>query len=426
MRSAFILIAFSFSHSIHAADWPHWRGPSRNGLTDETSGWTDGRWLPAKATWSANVGSGASSPLVIGDQVFVLGRSGGQDVARCLSAHDGKELWSTGYRTPEYGRFHVGDEGLYSGPSSTPEFDPETKLLYTLSSDGDLNCWDTSAKGKKVWGLNLYETYKVQRRPKLTRAPQRDYGYTSSPLVHGSWLLVEVGSSRGNLIAFDKKSGKEVWASDLKDEAGHNAGPTPITIEGVPCVALLTQRNLAVIRLDAGKEGKTVASYPWITDFANNIASAAVKDNFVLVTSAYNQYAICKLKITLAGAEKVWQQKYPSKVCTPIVHDGHVYFVWQKVRCLDWQTGEQRWEGGAFGDPGSCIVTADNRLIVYGRNGKLALVETAKRSPKVYRELAMKDNIFAAAAWPHVAIANGRIICRDREGHLACFAIGKR
>jgi outer membrane protein assembly factor BamB len=410
---------------LFAGDWPHWRGPTRHGLTDEPSGWADGRWLSDRPTWTAKVGQGASSPLVVGDRVYTLGRSDGHDVVRALSVRDGKELWSVRYRAPEYGRFHAGDEGLYSGPSSTPEYDPETRLLHTLGPDGDLHCWDTAADGKKVWGLNLYDAYKVKQRPRLTRAPQRDYGFTSSPLVHGSWLLVEVGSPRGTLIAFDKKTGKEAWTSELTDEAGHNAGPVPMTVEGVPCVALLTQRHLAVIRLDARKEGKTIATYPWVTDFANNIASPAVRNNFVLVTSAYNQNIICKLKVTLAGIEKVWERKYPSKVCTPIIHDGHVYFAWQKVRCLDWETGEQKWEGGSFGDPGSCIVTADDRLVVYGHNGKLALVETAKRSPKAYTELAVRDRIFANLAWPHVAIAGGRVYCRDRDGNLACFATGK-
>jgi hypothetical protein len=110
-------------------------------------------------------------------------------------------------------------------------------------------------------------------------------------------------------------------------------------------------------------------------------------------------------------------------VCTPVIHEGHVYFMWQKVRCLDWETGRQKWEGGSFGDPGSCILTVDDRLIVYGKNGKLALVETAKRSPSAYRELAVRDNLFNALAWPHAALAAGRLYCRDREGNLACFTV---
>ncbi|MSR54730.1 MAG: hypothetical protein EXS09_15800 [Gemmataceae bacterium] len=421
--SAMVLVLVPLAAS--ASDWPTWRGPLRNGLSDETSGWSDSRWLAEQPAWSANVGVGASSPLVVGNSVYTLGRSDGHDLLRSLNTLDGKERWSVRYKSPEYARFHNGDEGFYSGPSSTPEYDPKTKLIYTLGSDGDLHCSNTTAEGKKVWSTNLYDTYKVKQRPKLTRAPMRDYGYTSSPLVHGDWLLVEVGATRGTLIAFDKKTGKEVWASEFKDEAGHNAGPVPMVIEGVPCVALLTQRNLAVIRLDAGNEGKTVAAYPWVTDFANNIASPAVKDNFVLVTSAYNQYAMCKLKITLKGAEQVWQKPYPSKVCTPIIHDGSVYVAWQKIRCLDWETGDQRWEGGSIGDPGSCILTSDERLLVYGHNGKLILVETAKRSPKLFKELAAKDKIFATHAWPHVALADGRVYCRDRDGKMVCFGLAK-
>src|SRR5687768_15850240 len=150
--SSFALLFITASPQI-AADWPHWRGPTRNGLTAEPSGWADGRWLSDQPAWTANVGAGASSPLVVGDRVYTLGRSGSRDVVRCLSARDGKELWAVGYRGPEYGRFHNGDEGLYSGPSSTPEYDPETKRLYTLGPDGDLRCWDMAAAGKEVWGL---------------------------------------------------------------------------------------------------------------------------------------------------------------------------------------------------------------------------------------------------------------------------------
>src|SRR5262249_31413545 len=153
---------------------------TRDGVIDEPSGWADGRWLAEQPSWTAKVGSGASSPLVAGDHVYTLGRIEGHDVVWGLGIRDGKEVWIAKYRGPENGRVPAGDESLYSGPSSTPEYDPETKLLYTLGSDGDLRCWDTAAAGHEVWGLNLYDGYRVKQRPRLTRAPQRDYGYTSS------------------------------------------------------------------------------------------------------------------------------------------------------------------------------------------------------------------------------------------------------
>ena len=409
-----------------AADWPHWRGPARSGISDEASGWTGEAWLAEKPVWTSNVGAGASSPLVVGDRVFTLGYESGKDVLRCSGAKDGKPLWAVSYKCPKYGRFHIGDEGFYSGPSSTPEYDPASGYLYTLSVDGDLNCWDSKAEGKKVWGRNLYGDYKAERRPKLARGEQRDYGYTSASLVHGDWLLVEVGSAkRGSVIAFDKATGKEAWASELKDEAGHTGGLSPMRVEGVACVAVLTLRSLAVIRLDAGKEGKTVGTFPWVTDFANTIAGPAVDGDSVIIAAAYNHNAMCKVTATLDGLKEAWRKKSPSKVCTPVIHDGSVYVAWQRVKCIDFKTGDLKWEGGAIGDPGSCIVTGDGRLLVYGSNGKLILVEGAKRSPKAYKELAAKEKLFESSAWPHVAIAGGKIYCRDRDGNLTAFTLGK-
>src|SRR5947208_16280565 len=125
--------ALALTLSAFAADWPHWRGPDRNGITDESSGWTGEQWLADKPAWTATVGEGASSPIVVGERVFTLGWEDGNDTLRCLSAKDGKLVWSQSYKCPRYGRFHMGDEGLYSGPSSTPEFDPATGFLYTLS-----------------------------------------------------------------------------------------------------------------------------------------------------------------------------------------------------------------------------------------------------------------------------------------------------
>jgi outer membrane protein assembly factor BamB len=408
------------------ADWPHWRGPGRNGHSPESSGWKGGRWLPGRETWSAHVGVGCTSPVVAGGKVYVMGWEGGRDHVHCLDAGTGKELWKVSYRSPSYGRHHMGDEWFYSGPSSTPEYDAGTGYLYTLGIDGDLHCWDTRKRGRKVWHLNLYDRYRMPRRPKVTRTgSRRDYGYTTAPLVHGDWLLVEVGGNAGNLVALDKRTGKQRWASACKDLAGHTGGLTPLKVDGVPCVAVLTLTHLRVYRLDRGHEGETAAGYEWTTSFANNIPTPTAVGQEVLITSAYNKYSLCKLHISLKGARKVWQVEHPSKACSPVVHKGHVYLAWQRVRCLDLRTGKLQWQGGRFGDTGSCLVTADDRLVVFGNKGTLALVDTAEHSPGKYRELAKKDGLFRALAWPHVVLAEGRIYCKDRKGNLKCFAVRK-
>lgn len=115
------------------------------------------------------------------------------------------------------------------------------------------------------------------------------------------------------------------------------------------------------------------------------------------------------------------------RICSPIIHDGHVYWAWRQARCLDFATGEQRWEGGDFGDAGSCIITADDRLIIFGRQGKLSLVNTAARSSGQYQPLAENDGLFATDVWPHVVLADSRLYLKDRLGNLKCYELrGKR
>lgn len=418
-----LLVVFGTVGAVAAEDWPHWRGPHRDGKTSEHSGWPHQSWPAMKPAWQADVGRGSSSPVVVGEHVFVLGWKNKQDHLQCLDAATGRQQWVQAYSAPKYGRKSNGDQGLYDAVTSTPEFDPQTGGLYTLGIDGDLNCWATRRAGRRVWHLNLYDEFDVPSRPKVGRSGQRDYGYTSSPLVYGDWLIVEVGAASGNLIGFDKRTGKILWRSAANDASGHNGGPVPITVEGIPCIAVHTFEGLLVVRLDKPNLGKTVATYPWKTDFANNIATVAVHENEVLLTSAYNHYKIAKIRVALEGAKLIWQQKYPSKVCTPVIHAGRVYFSWRKLHCLDFATGKLLWQGGSYGDPGSCILTADDRLVVWGNSGDLALVETAARSPDRFQQLALRRGLGTVDAWPHVALANRQLYCRDRSGRLTCFRL---
>ena len=415
----------SWASMAVAGDWPHWRGPTRDGILAESSDWKSGDWLAAKPDWMRNVGIGTSAPLIFKDRVYVIGWAGKKDTLRCLDLKTGEDLWSQAYPCPSHGRVHTGDPQMYGGPHAAPEIDTGTGMLYSLSLDGDLNCWNLNEKGKTVWSLNLYKQYDVKQRPKLTPIYHRDYGYTTSPLIHGDWLIVEVGSTtKGTYIAFDKKTGKELWASELKDEAGHAGGLTPMTVDNVPCLAGFTQRNLAVIRLDADKLGATVAKQEWITEGDCNIATPVAVGNSVLVTSGYNQSAIARYDVDLkSGMNEVWKKKVYSKVCSPVIHDGSVYFSWMKVYCLDWKTGEKKWDGGAYGDAGSCVVTSDGKLIVYGGHGKVGLIEGAAKSPKAFQELSVRDRIFEVPAWPHIAIGTGCVLCRDKNGNLHRYSI---
>ncbi len=417
-----LLLALALAPALAAADWPCWRGPERNGVSREALGPEAKAISLGGPQWRCDLGEGCGSVVAFGGRVYGAGWRDGKETVFCLSAQEGRILWSRSYACPRYGRYAVGDQGWYAGPTATPSLDPGTRALYTLGADGDLRCWDGGRNGARVWAVNLYDQYGAQRRPNVGGG-QRDYGFTTAPLVHRDLLLIAVGPPAGLVVAVDKRSGKRRWASECKDFAAHTGGMSPLDVEGLHCLAVLSLKRLVIIRLDAGHEGETLAEYPWQTDFANNLVTPTVVGHRVLLSSAYNISKTVLLNVTREGIHPEWESRRFSGVGSPVPYKDHVYLPFQTLRCLRMSDGAEVWSGGRFGPDGSCLVTRDGYVLV-GGSGKLAVVDTAVRSRDAYRERATLDGWSARnGAWPHVVFSDGRMYCKDRNGRLTCISV---
>lgn len=65
---------FEISLTSHAADWPQWRGPKRNGVSAETGLLKEWPKEGPKLLWKiTDAGSGYAAPAIAGDRVFFLG-----------------------------------------------------------------------------------------------------------------------------------------------------------------------------------------------------------------------------------------------------------------------------------------------------------------------------------------------------------------
>src|SRR5580698_10435987 len=96
-----IALLVLFSEASRATDWPNWRGPDHNGISQET-GWS-AHW-PAdgpKQLWKASVGTGFSSISVATGRAYTMGNqeSGGSanDTIYCFDAVTGKSIWHFSY-----------------------------------------------------------------------------------------------------------------------------------------------------------------------------------------------------------------------------------------------------------------------------------------------------------------------------------------
>jgi outer membrane protein assembly factor BamB len=422
--SALLAIAlFSYSNLLcSAADWPHWRGPNRNDVTSELSGYTAGGWPLKTPAWQCNVGgTGETSPIIADGRLYTMGWNDGKDTVYCLDVKDGKVVWKQSYPCPPRGRFHFGDEGVYAeGPLSTPEYDASTGLLYTLSCDGDLMCWDTRKEGAKIWGFNLYSRYTVGRRP-FTGGEVRDYGYTSSPMVLGNLLLVEVGAQEGSVMAFDKRTGGNpigtpVWKSVCTDPPGHTGGFVPAKIGGMNCLALLTLRNLLFFRIDPGHEGQTITSYPYSAIFDSNVVTPVIDGDLAALST---HHGVSDDLVQFGPNKVVKVGSIPhSEVGVPIFYKGYFYrgAGWLEKWTLSPAGNHRLWQGENFGGEGYVIMTGDQKLIAIG-NTKAALYTLDGK------ELSTVDNF--PTGWQQPALAEGRLFCKSHKGELWCYLLSK-
>src|SRR2546422_1656601 len=91
------LCAISTVLSAAANDWPQWRGPKRDGLSQETGLLKEWPKEGPKLIWKMNdIGSGYSTPAVMSDRLYLLGNQGLEnEFVEALAVNDGKRLWQT-------------------------------------------------------------------------------------------------------------------------------------------------------------------------------------------------------------------------------------------------------------------------------------------------------------------------------------------
>jgi outer membrane protein assembly factor BamB len=399
---AALLLSGSF---LLAADWPQWRGPDRDGVSQETGLLKEWPEPGPKLVWQVkDLGDGYSAPAVVGDRLYVMGSTGmDNEMVKALSSRDGKQAWST--RIGAVGPNTPGNN--YPGPRSTPTVDGDR--LYALGSDGDLACLE-AATGKVVWQLNL--------RKNFGGKPGK-WAYAESLLVDGDTLVCTPGGPTATLAALNKKNGDPLWTCAVPgDEEAAYASVVIAHGGGVKQYVQFLQRG--VVGVDA-KTGKFLWRYDKTGTGPSNIPTPIVRDAMV-----YNAGAGSGALLKLAGAEA--EELYrtpglPTAIGGAVEVNGFLYgTTGQAMVCADFATGEIKWQQRKGAGPGS-VLYADGRLYWHSQeSGEVALIEA---SPEAFHEHGRftpaglptsrkaTDESKDGKAWAYPVVANGRLYIRD-------------
>ncbi|QDU97238.1 outer membrane protein assembly factor BamB family protein [Lignipirellula cremea] len=414
------LIVATGAPSAQAENWPQWRGPSQNGVSQEQG-------LPTTWSKTENVlwrlplpGPGGATPAVWGDSIFITAVEDRDLVLMCIGT-DGKERWK---RVVSQGNKDVrGDEGNSASPSPSTD----GQHVWVFFANGYLACYDFA--GEKVWGFNIEERY-----GKLRIA----FGMTSTPVLDGERLYLQLIHGEGKadtreakVVALDKKTGEEIWQVERPSEAyseNEHSYASPIIYRDADQAFLLTHGADYIVAHDLadGHElwrcgGLHPPTYDPTLRF---VASPAAVPGLIVVPSAKRGVTLAlkpggKGEITEMETFRWWRYDTTPDVPSPLIVGDIVYLCRQNgnLIALDRATGKEFYEERTHADRHRASpVYADGKIFLTARDGT---VSVCKPGPE-FELLAQNEIDEPQSASP--AIANGRIYLRTFE---ALYAIGK-
>ncbi len=374
---------------VGAEDWPQWRGANRDG---RVTGFTAPEVWPKALTqkWKTTVGLGAATPALVGDRLYVFARQDGNEVALCLDAASGKEIWRYHYAAQAVS----GPAARHPGPRSSPAV-ADGKVV-TLGVGGVLSCLD-AADGKLVWRK---EPFQVVPR----------YFTGMSPIITDGMVVAHLGGQKnGALIAFDLATGDERWR--WAAEAPEYASPVLLTVGGTKQIVTLTEKSIVGI---GAADGKLLWKSPFVPQGrAYNAATPIVDGQTVICTGSGRGTKALKVEKQGEGfaVEELWNNaEVAVQFNTPVLKNGLLFGLTDrdKLFCIDAKTGKTVWmdtttrgRGGfaAVLDAGSVMMalTNDSQLTVFAPTDKgyveLARIKVADTPTYAHPVIAGK-NVF--------------------------------
>ena len=416
VAAASLLVASVLTPVSSAAgpgEWPHWRGPNRDGKSPDTGllkQWPDGG---PKKLWQVDfIGKGYSTVTVANGMVYTTGDAGGKSE-------------STGRRRPRVSGgslvlFAFNMDGKLqwkqtidkawtrsvSGARSTPTIDGDR--LYLLSGNGVIAC--RSAKtGAEKWTRNTRDF----------GGRSGGWGYAESILILGKLAVVKPGGSKC-IVALDKMTGKTVWTS-----SGFSAGPEyssclPITFNGKSCITTGTRSG--IVGVDPAN-GKLLFSNDWSSNNTANCPDPAYADGHVFWANGYGKGGVC-LKLKTSGGKLDADQAWTTRDMVThhggyVIHEGHIYGNhsggWA---CLDLKTGEKKWSERGVGKGSLCW--ADGMLFLFGESGGKAGLATCSPSGMEMKGTFSVEG--SGPSWAHPVVIGGRLYLRY-DKNLYCFDV---
>jgi outer membrane protein assembly factor BamB len=428
-RAAVVLSLLFFSAAGLSADWPEWRGPSRDGVSPETN--LPSRWSPTgeNLAWRVPIGS-RSAPVAFRDRVYVLTATSGDTAATqerlvALDAQTGKVLWERRFSV------YLSDVPQHRAAWASPAVDPETGNVYAFTVGAQLFC--VSPEGKILWDRSMPEEH---------GAVTTHGGRTTSPIVEGDKVILnalilawgDLNRPGNRYFAFDKRTGETIWISSPQTRHYDTNYSTPIVadIDGTRVLIVGgTDGLFHAIKLNTGEP-------VWRVEVSKRaiLNSALYRDGVAYITHGEENIGTTEMGVVAAvdarrtGALDASAFKWNTNgflptFASPVMDAERLYTVDNGaiLGAFDLKDGKLLWHRTLGTLQKGSPVLADGKLYVGTENGKLYILRPSASGVEV-----LDEDLLGSAGSPEAIVASpivadGRVYVTSME---AMYAIGTR
>lgn len=392
--------------------WPQFRGPRRDGVSDERglqSSWPEGG--PRKIWSTTGAGKGFSSPIVAGGRVYVTGDFG-EDLFVLAYDLNGKPLWRT--------RHGAAWLNQYQGARASVTY--SEGRLYLQNAHGRVGCFD-AATGEEKWQLNTLERF---------RGENITWGLSECVLVDERAVYVTAGGRDALVVALDKRNGEVLWRSEplmgAKGEVETAGYATPIMVRfaGRRLIVGCSAGNLYGVDADTGK---LQWSEPRPTSYSVLAMTPVLVRDGVFMSAPFGPPGALHAFVAPANeGERVsvttrWTASIDPAQGGMVQAADRLFGAYYPRRggwaALDASTGKTLFENRELLK--GCAVYADSRLYVLCEDGWMILfdVSGARFEERGRFRLAVARD---RDAWAHPVICDGRLYLRYHDT-IACYEI---
>ncbi len=380
--------------------WPRFRGPDRNGISPEpvrlAREWPQGG---PPVLWSVDVGEGYAGAAIHNGRVYIhdYDHEAQEDVIRCLSLEDGRDIWRYSYYVP-IRRNHGMSRTV---PAVTEQY------LVSIGPRCHVTALD-AVTGERLWAMDLVTEFG-------TRVPP---WYTGQcPLIDGDRVILAPGGPDALLIAVDIATGEVIWKTEnpRQWQMSHSS-IVKMELHGRQTYVYAAAGGVAGVDAEDG-------AILWKTgDWRINVATVPtpviIDESRIFLSGGYNAGAMM-INIerqsdvyTVETLFRLRARTFGADQHTPVFHDDHIFGVIPsgELACLDLD-GERLWTSGSAHRFGlGPYMLADGLLLLMNDSGLLTMAEVSTREFILLDEARVLDG---HESWAPMALAGGRLIVRD-------------